>query len=72
MESHLLCRHASFFVNVSIVVFPIPSAGVVRWVNVDAVYLAFIKINKELEGVKVFSVNDGMVRLLRPAAPQRA
>ena len=57
--------------NVAIVVLPIFSPCVIRWVYIDAVDLASIGEQKRLEGMVIFSVDDCVVRLVA-AAPDLA
>src|SRR6185436_918384 len=51
-------------IDVSIVLLPIARTRVVRRIDVDAVNLTFVEIDEELQGVEVFSVDDGVVWLV--------
>ena len=51
------------FGDVIVVVFPVASAAVVWWVDIDAVYLSLVKVQKGLQSVMVLTLNHQLSRL---------
>ena len=45
-----------------VVVLPVARAGVVRRVYIDAVHLSFASVKKELQGVIVLAIDNGVIR----------
>src|SRR2546425_666379 len=45
-------------IHVVVVIFPVPRAGVVRWIDVDDVHLAFVAVKQELESVEVVGIDE--------------
>ena len=65
--SHLLWRYASLAIDVVVVVLPVPGAGVVGRVDVDAVDLAGVGEPQRLQRVVVLAVDDDVGGLVAAA-----
>ena len=54
-------------VHVVIVVLPVFISSVVGRVDIDGVHLALVGVEQGLQGVEIFGVDDGVVRLVAAA-----